>query len=93
MRKSRFSQEEIVGILREREAGAKMSDLLEEHRFSGETYYVWRSRHGGAIVGEAQRLRHIEDENRRLKQLIADLSLDRASLKAEIRKRGINISI
>jgi putative transposase len=92
MRKSRFSQAEIIGILKEREAGVKMADVCSEHRISAATFYGWRSRLGGRNVGEAQRLRHIEDENRRLKQLVADLSLDRESLKAEIRRRGIDIS-
>jgi putative transposase len=92
MRKCRFSQAEIIGILKEREAGAKMADLCQEHRISAATFYVWRSRLGGEAVREAQRLRQIEDENRRLKELVADLSLDRETLRAEIRRRGLNVS-
>jgi putative transposase len=92
MRKCRFSQAEIIGILKEREAGAKMSDLCQEHRISAATFYVWRSRLGGETVREAQRLRQIEDENRRLKELVANLSLDRETLRAEIRRRGLNAS-
>jgi len=92
MRKCRFSPEKIMEILREREAGAKMADLCQEHRISAATFYAWRSRHSGVKVHEAQRLRQIEDENRRLKQLVADLSLDRESLRAEIRRRGLSVS-
>jgi len=92
MRKCRFSQEQIIEILKEREAGAKMADLCREHRISAATFYSWRSRMTGLHIGEAQRLRQIEDENRRLKELVADLSLDREFLKAEIRRRGFGIS-
>jgi putative transposase len=89
MRKCRFSQEQIIGILKEREAGAKMADLCQAHHISAATFYVWRSRLAGERVHETQRLRQIEDENRRLKQLVADLSLDRETLRAVIRRRGV----
>ena len=92
MRKCRFSQEEIIGNLKERDAGVKLADLCHEHSISAATFYVWRSKLGGARVRDAQRLRQIEDENRRLKELVADLSLDRESLRAEIRRRGLNPS-
>jgi putative transposase len=92
MRKCRFSQEEIIRILKEREAGATMADLCQKHRISAATFYVWRSRLGGVNAHDTQRLRQIEDENRRLKELVADLSLDRESLRAEIRRRGLNAS-
>jgi putative transposase len=92
MRKCRFSREQIIGILKEREAGVKMADLCQAHHISAATFYVWRSRLGGERVHETQRLRQIEDENRRLKQLVADLSLDRETLRAEIRRRGLNLS-
>jgi putative transposase len=88
MRKCRFNQEEIMGMLKEREAGARMADLCRQHRISAATFYLWKSRLSGVNVSQAQRLRQIEDENRRLKQLVADLSLDRESLRAEIRRRG-----
>jgi len=92
MRKCRFSQEQIIGILKEREAGAKMADLCREHRISAATFYSWKSKLAGQHLCETQRLRQIEDENRRLKELVADLSLDREFLKAKIRRRGLNIS-
>lgn len=92
MRKCRFSSEQIMEILKEREAGAKMADLCQEYRISAATFYAWRSRLSGVNAREAQRLRQIEDENRRLKQLVADLSLDREWLRTEIRRRGLKIS-
>ena len=91
MKKSRFSEEQIVRILKQREAGVKMADLCREHGISPATFYGWRSRHGGVEMNEAQRLRQIEEENRRLKQLVADLSLDREALRAVIRKNGWNM--
>jgi putative transposase len=68
--------------------GVKTADLCREHGVSAATFYGWKSRFGGMEVSEAQRLRQMEDENRRLKQLVADLSLDREALKAVIRKNG-----
>lgn len=91
MRRSRFSEEEILRILKQREAGTKMTDLCREHGISAATFYGWRSKLGGAEMSEAQRLRQIEEENRRLKQLVADLSLDREALRAVIRKNGWNL--
>jgi putative transposase len=91
MKRSRFSEEQILGILRQREAGMKMSDLCREHGISAATFYGWKSKLGGVDVSETQRLRQIEEENRRLKQLVADLSLDREALRAVIRKNGWNM--
>jgi putative transposase len=91
MKKSRFSEEQIVKILKQREAGMKISDLCRENGISIATFYGWRSRLGGVELSEAQRLRQIEEENRRLKQLVADLSLDREALRAVIRKNGWNM--
>jgi putative transposase len=91
MKKSRFSEEQILGILKQREAGMKMSDLCREHGISAATFYGWRTKLGSMDVSEAQRLRQIEEENRRLKQLVADLSLDREALRAVIRKNGWNL--
>jgi putative transposase len=90
MKKHRFSVEQIVAILRQRESGAKLADLCHEHGISSATFYGWRARFGERNVGESQRLRQVEDENRRLKQLVADLSLEREALKAMIRKSGSN---
>jgi putative transposase len=88
MKKGRFSEEQIVGILKEHEAGRKMTELAREHGVSEGTLYGWKSKYGGMEVGEAQRLRSLEEENRRLKQLVADLSLDKEALKAIVRKNG-----
>ena len=66
----------------------KTADLCREHGISEATFYNWKSKYGGMDVSEAQRLRQMEDENRRLKALVADLSLDREALKAVIRKNG-----
>ena len=88
MKKSRYTEEQIIGILKQHEAGVKTADLCREHGISDATFYNWKSKYGGLDVSEAQRLRQMEDENRRLKQLVADLSLDREALKAVIRKNG-----
>jgi putative transposase len=88
MKRGRFSEEQIVGILKEHEAGRKMAELAREHGVSEGTLYGWKSKYGGMEVGEAQRLRSLEEENRRLKQLVADLSLDKEALKAIARKNG-----
>jgi putative transposase len=88
MGKPRFNEDQILPILKEREEGRSIADICREHRISSATFYAWRSKIAGLRVGEAQRLRQIEDENRRLKQLVADLSLDREALRAVIRKNG-----
>ena len=74
--------------MKEHEAGRKIAELAREHGISKGTLYTWKSKYGGMEVGEAQRLRSLEDENRRLKQLVADLSLDKEALKAIVRKNG-----
>ena len=86
MGKPRFSEDQILPILKEREEGRRIIDICREHQISTATFYAWRSKIGGLRVGETQRLRQIEDENRRLKQLVADLTLDREALRAVIRK-------
>ena len=88
MKKSRYTEEQIIGILKQHEAGVKTADLCREHGISEATFYNWKSKYGGMDVSEAQRLRQMEDENRRPKALVADLSLDREALKAVIRKNG-----
>ncbi len=88
MKKSRYTEEQIIGILKQHEGGVKTADLCREHGISAATFYGWKSKYGGMEVGEAQRLKQLEDENRRLKHLVADLSLDREALKAVIRKNG-----
>ena len=88
MKSGRFSEEQIIGILKRQEAGQKVADLAREHGISEATIYNWKSKYGGLEVSEAQRLRQLEEENRRLKHLVADLSLDKEVLKAVITKNG-----
>jgi putative transposase len=92
MKRSRFNEEQIIGMLKEHEGGRKMAELAREHGVSEATLYTWKSKYGGMDIGEAQRLKSLEDENRRLKQLVADLSLDKEALKAIVRKNGWSLS-
>lgn len=93
MKKSRYTEEQIIGILKQHEAGVKTADLCREHGISGPTFYAWKSKYGGLEVSDAQRLRAMEDENRRLKQLVAELSLGQEALKAVIRKNGWSLPV
>ena len=79
--KRRFSEEQIIGILKQQESGAKTVDICREHTISANTFYVWKSKYGGMNVSEAQRLRQLESENIKLKRIVADLSLDNVALK------------
>ena len=93
MKKSRFNEEQIIGILKQQEAGQKVVDLAREHGVSEATIYIWKSKYGGLDVSEAQRLKALDDENRRLKTLVADLSLDKEMLRAVIRKNGWSLPV
>ena len=84
--KKRFSEEQIIRILKEHEAGKKAADVVREHNISEQTFYRWKSKYGGMDVSEAKRLKQLEDENRRLKELVADLTLDNHILKDIISK-------
>ena len=79
--KKRFTEEQIIGILKERELGIPVADLIRKHGISEQTYYRWKSKYGGMEVSEARRLRELERENRQLKQMVADLMLDNKILK------------
>ncbi len=87
MRKSRFNEEQILGILKEGEAGAKLDELCRRHEISVQSYYRWKAKYGGLEVNEARRLRGLEEENRRLKHLVADLTLDKQTLQELLRKK------
>ena len=86
MRGTRFTEEQIVAVLKEQEAGVKAEELCRRHSISQQTFYRWKAKYGGLEVGDAQRLKALEDENRRLKRLVADLSLDNAALKDVLSK-------
>jgi putative transposase len=90
MSRGRHSQAEIIAALKQMEAGRRAEDVAREVGVSKHTIYIWKAKYGGLEVNEAQRLRHLEDENHRLKRLVADLSLDKEMLKAVIAKNGLS---
>jgi len=81
MKKSRFSESQIIAIIKEHEAGARVEDLTRRHGMSGTTLYKWKAKYGGMDISEAKKLKAVEDENRRLKKLLAEAMLDNAALK------------
>ena len=87
MRQSRYTEEQIIGILKQAEAGMKTAEICRQHGISSATFYKWKGKYGGLEVSEARRLRQLEDENRRLKQIVADLTLDNQALKTVLAKK------
>jgi len=87
MKGKRFTEAQIIGILKEGEAGTKTAELARKHGVTEHTIYRWKAKYGGMTVSEAQRLRQLEDENRRLKHVVADLTLDNQALKAVLGKK------
>ena len=87
MKRSRFTEEQVIAILKEHEAGAKTADVCRKHGISSATFYGWKAKYGGLSVSEAKRLRALESENARLKKLVADTMLDNAMLKDLLSKK------
>jgi putative transposase len=87
MKRSRFTEEQIIGVLKEHELGAKTSDLCRKHGISEATFYNWKAKYGGLDVSEARRLKQLSDENSKLKKLLADAMLDNAALKDLLSKK------
>jgi putative transposase len=86
MKKSRFSEEQIIAVLKEHQAGIAVADLCRKHGISDAPFYNWRSRYGGMEVSDARRLRALDDENRKLKKLLAESMLDVATLREALGK-------
>lgn len=86
MKRSRFSEEQIIGILKEAEAGAAGKDICRRHGISEQTFYRWKAKFGGMGVSDARRLKQLETENAKLKKLVADLTLDKEALKELLEK-------
>ena len=86
MKRSRFSEEQIIGILKEHQAGLSAKDLCRKHGISDATFYKWRSRYGGMEVSDAKKLKGLEDENGKLKRLLAEQMLDVSTLKEMLAK-------
>jgi putative transposase len=87
MRKSKFSESQIVGILKDAESGVPVGDLTRKHGLSKATFFKWRSKYGGATVSDVKRLRELEAENAKLKRMYADLALENAAIKDVLNRK------
>jgi len=87
MKQSRFTEEQIIGVVKEGEAGVPVQEISRKHGICEQTYYRWKAKYGGLEVSEARRLRSLEEENRRLKQMVAEQALDLQALKAVLGKK------
>lgn len=86
MKKSRFTEEQIIGILKEQEAGVKVTEICRKYGIAEWTFYTWRKKFQGMTVSDAKRLKALEEENRKLKRIVADLTLDNTTLKDVLSK-------
>lgn len=86
MKRSRFTEEQIIGVLKEHQAGLSAAELCRKHGISDATFYNWRSKHGGLEVSEAKRLKQLEDENAKLKRLLAESMMDVSTLREMLGK-------
>ena len=86
MKRKRFSEEQIIGVLKENEAGAKVDDVCRCHGISSATFYAWRRKYGGLEASDARRLRDLESENAKLKRIVADQMLDMSAMKELLAK-------
>ena len=87
MKASRYTEEQIIAVLKQAESGMKTAEVCRQNGISAATFYKWKAKYGGLEVSEARRLRQLEDENRRLKQIVADLTLDNQALKTVVAKK------
>ncbi len=87
MKGKRYSEEQIIGVLKQSEAGARTGDLCRQLGISEQTFYRWKSKYGGLEISEAKRLRQLEEENRRLKHIVAEQALDISALKGVLSKK------
>lgn len=88
MKKSQFTETQIVAILKENDSGVKVEDICRKHKISPATYYKWKSKYGGMEASDVKRMKELEDENNKLKRMFADVSLENVAMKVLIEKKG-----
>jgi len=91
--KKKFTEEQIIGILKQQENGVPVKEIIRQHNITEQTFYRWKSKFGGMEVSDAKKLKQLEDENRRLKQLVADLTLDKQALQWVVEKNALSLPV